>query len=163
MQKACNLIKNTSFFFGFVSGACIVSGCALIIAEIILRSFFHHTLYVADEYTGYLMAVSSFLGLAYTEESNGHIRMELIDYLKERFPKLIYFIKKTSYILAAIFALYLTAVTWKHFYSSYTSHERSYQVSETLLAIPQFFLPLGSFMLFLQYMVNLSKKPEKEA
>jgi TRAP-type C4-dicarboxylate transport system permease small subunit len=161
MKRISTGIEGLSTFLGGASGVCLVIACGLIIAEIANRSFFHATFYIVDEYSGYLMAISSFLGLSFAEKHNGHIRMELIDYLQDRFPKTILLIRQLCYILAALFALYLTMVTWKLFFSSYMGNERSYQVSETLLAIPQAFLPLGSFVLFLQYVVNFLKtRPE---
>ncbi|MBL3592514.1 MAG: TRAP transporter small permease [Synergistaceae bacterium] len=163
MKKWIPFLDSISLYLGRIGGLCLVVGCVMIIGEIVNRSFFHGTFYVVDEYTGYLMGVSSFLGLAYAEQHNGHIRMELIDYVQGRYPGLVRTIKSVCYLLAILFALYLTYVTYQLFHSSYVSGQRSYQVSETLLAIPQAFLPLGSFALFLQYVVNFIKFRQKEA
>ncbi len=162
MKKWTDYVESLNVFLGQFAGLCLVASCILIIAEIANRSFFNGTFYIADEYTGYLMGVSSFLGLAYTEKHNGHIRMEFVDYLGRRCPGVVKIIKVLCYLLAIVFSLYLLMVTWKLFYGSLATGQRSYQVSETLLAIPQAFLPLGSLALFLQYTVNLVKTLRKE-
>ena len=162
MKKWIPFLDGISRFFGRIGGLCLVVGCVMIVAEIIGRSFFHATFYVVDEYTGYLMGVSSFLGLSYAEQHHGHLRIELIEFLGGRFPGLVRSANDVWYVLAIVFALYLTYVTFQLFHSSFVNNQRSYQVSETLLAIPQAFLPLGSFALFVQYVVNFVKLGQKE-
>ena len=147
---------------GWLSGFCIACASLLIIVEIFARLTVG-SLQVTDEYTGYLMAVSSMLGLGYVEQKHGHIRMDLISLLQARFPRLIDAFRVSTYALAAIFAAYLTCVGWRIFYQSYLIGSRSMQISETPLAIPQFFVPLGAAMLFLQYLCNLYKYCTREA
>ena len=142
---------------GIVSGACIALACCLIIAEIVLRIAVHRSLYVTDEYVGYFMAVSSFLGLSFVEMENGHIRMDLIDLAARRIPRLLKTMKILAYAVAFLFAAYLTYVTWELFRQSWLYQSRSMQISATLLAIPQFFLPLGSLTLSLQYLSHLQQ------
>ncbi len=162
MKKWMDYLESVNVLLGQVAGLCLVTSCILIIAEIANRSFFNSTFYIVDEYTGYLMGISSFLGLAYAEKHHSHIRMEFIDYLAKRFPLVVRLAKSLCYILAMIFALYLLMVTSKFFYGSFITRQRSYQVSETLLAIPQAFLPLGCLALFFQYLINLIKLQWKD-
>lgn len=142
---------------GWLSGLCIASASLLIITEISSRMLFSRSLQVTDEYTGYLMAVSSFLGLGYVEKTHGHIRMDLIGMLQKRMPKLLAAFRVSAYALATVFAGYLTVVGWRLFYQSYLFGSKSMQISETPLVIPQFFIPLGAAALFLQYLCNLYK------
>ena len=155
MQPLFKVIEKVNKLAGWLGGFCICAAALLIIAEIIIRSCFASTLYVADEFTGYLMAASSMLGLGYVEAVHGHIRMDLVDLLREKFPKLIRFLNYIAYIAAIIVALYLTWVSYKTFDQSFVNGSRSMQISETPLWIPQLFLPVGSALLFLQYCVNL--------
>lgn len=154
MQPLFKIVEKVNELAGWLSGFCICAAATLIIAEIIIRSCFASTLYVADEFTGYLMAASSMLGLGYVEAVHGHIRMDLVDLLREKFPKLIRLLNYIAYIAAIIVALYLTWVSYKTFDQSFANGSRSMQISETLLWIPQIFLPIGSALLLLQYCVN---------
>lgn len=142
---------------GWLSGLCIACASLLIITEIGSRMLLGSSLQVTDEYTGYLMAVSSFLGLGYVEKTHGHIRMDLIQMLRNRVPGVLSAFRILAYSLAAVFAAYLTMVGWRLFYQSYLIGSKSMQISETPLAIPQFFIPLGAAALFLQYLCNLYK------
>jgi TRAP-type C4-dicarboxylate transport system permease small subunit len=155
MKKYFDAIAGLSKILGFFSGLCVAFAALLIIAEIFCRVALGFSLQITDEYAGYLMAVSSFMGIAYVEQTNGHIRMDLIDLLRTRCPRALYVCRILSYCLAMVFAAYLTYVGWRLFHQSYLIGSRSMQISETLLAIPQFFIPLGGIALFLQYGCNL--------
>jgi TRAP-type mannitol/chloroaromatic compound transport system permease small subunit len=56
-----------------------------------------------------------------------------------------------------VFCAALTAYTWDFFWDSVVSESQSMQVSETYLAIPQFFLPVGSLLLTLQFAAEFLK------
>lgn len=157
MKKVVMVVDRLNSVLGFLSGLCIAAASFLIIAEIISRILLSKSLLVTDEFTGYLMALSSFLGLGYVEMAHGHIRMDLIDLLRERHPGIVRFFRIFAYVVASLFALYLAYVGWKLFYQSYLYESKSMQISETPLAIPQFFIPLGAGALFLQYFANLCK------
>ncbi len=155
VKKIVAGIERMNGVLGWLSGFCIASAAFLIIAEIFSRIVFGQSLQITDEYTGYLMAVSSFLGLGYVEKVHGHIRMDLINLLQNRFPKVIAAFRIWAYAVAIVFAGYLTCVGWRLFYQSYIYGSRSMQISETPLVIPQIFIPLGAAALLLQYLCNL--------
>jgi TRAP-type C4-dicarboxylate transport system permease small subunit len=157
MKSAIRAIEKLNGLLGFLAGVCIACGAVLIVVEIAFRIALGKSMQVTDEYTGYLMALSSFMGLGYVEMKGGHIRMDLIDMLKSRCPKLIRALRIFSYVIAILFAAYITVVCWRLFRRSFVSGERSMQISQTALALPQFFLPLGAAALLLQYLCNLYK------
>ena len=78
MKKLIRLIDNLSGFSGWVAGIMIVIAMVLIVAEIIWRTGFSSTLYIVDEYAGYIMTMVTFCGLAYTLRERGHIRMMML-------------------------------------------------------------------------------------
>lgn len=155
LRLITKIFQKVNNIAGFIAGLCVCFSALLIIAEIIIRSTTSHSLYITDEYTGYLMAVSSMLGLGYVEMCHGHIRMDLIDMLKNKCPGLLRFLKYVTYLAAIAVAVYLTVVSWKIFQSSYADQTRSMQISATLLYIPQACLPIGSLLLTIQYVINL--------
>lgn len=157
MNRIVAAVERMNGVLGWLSGFCIASASFLIIAEIFSRLVLGQSLQITDEYTGYLMAVSSFLGLGYVENVHGHIRMDLINLLRSKFPRIVAKFRILAYSLAVVFAGYLTFVGWKLFYQSYVYGSKSMQISETPLVIPQIFIPLGAAALFLQYCCNLYK------
>ena len=157
MEKCAKAIDSANKGLGWAAGLCVAAASLLIIAEIASRVVFKQSLQVSDEYTGYLMAATSFLGMGYVGQTHGHIRMDLIDLLRTRFPRFIRACRIWAYSMALIFAAYLFCVGWRLFYQSYLYGSKSVQISETPLAIPQICLPLGAAALFLQYLCNMYK------
>ena len=90
MKKLIILIDNLSGIGGWVAGILMAIGLVLSVGEIVFRSFLNSTLYVADEYTGYLMAMLTFAGLAYTLRERGHIRMMFLPHFIKGRAHVIY-------------------------------------------------------------------------
>jgi TRAP-type C4-dicarboxylate transport system permease small subunit len=157
VKKCVAAIDSANKALGWLSGLCVAAASLLIITEIASRVFVGQSLQVSDEYTGYLMAVSSFMGLGYVAQTHGHIRMDLIDLLRTKCPRLIRACRIAAYGMTLVFAGYLTCVGWRLFYQSYVYGSKSMQISETPLILPQVFLPVGAAALFLQYLCNMYK------
>ncbi len=68
---------------GYLSGLCIVGITLLILGQILAR-FFGMIIPSAEDFAGYMLAASTFLGLAYTFREGGHIRVSLVI---DRLPK----------------------------------------------------------------------------
>ena len=157
VSRGVKVVDAISTGLGVVSGLCILVASALIIAEIFVRDVFGNSLLVSDEYTGYLMAASSFLGLAYVEKTHGHIRMDLVLAFENKLPTLFKALRVLCYLVAIGFAMYLLYVSCYILEQSINYSTRSMQYSETLLAIPQAVLPIGALALCAQYLCNLYK------
>ncbi len=155
MKKLIILIDTLSGIGGWVAGILMAIGLMLSVGEIVFRSFLNSTLYVADEFTGYLMAMLTFMGLAYTLRERGHIRMMFLPHILKGRAHVIY--NMVCFTVGFLFCAGLTWFTWEFFWDSVVSESQSMQVSETYLAIPQAFLPIGSFLLTLQFAAEFLK------
>jgi len=153
MKKYIKLVDKISTFAGIFTGVVICIACGLIITEIILRTAFASTLYITEEYVGYLHSVLAFTGLSICLIHKSHIRMDFIDKAVRGKGKLI--VDIVTYSVGAAFTLYLIYVTYNEFMDSVIYNTRSMQVSQTPLAIPQFFMPVGSVLLFLQFVAEI--------
>ena len=137
MKRFINTIDALSGIGGWLSAGFMSIALLLALAEIATRSFLGRTLYIADEYSGYLMALMTLIGLAYTLRERGHIRMMfLVHVLKGR--------AKTIYNMICLFVGFLFCIafvwfTWDFFWDSVVNKSQSMQLSETYLAIPQSF------------------------
>lgn len=149
MKKLINLIDNLSGIGGWVAGVFMAVALAISVAEIVYRSFLDKTLYITDEYTGYLMAMLTFMGLAYTLRERGHIRMMFLPHVIKGRAHVVY--NMVCFVVGFLFCAGLTWFTWEFFWDSVVSESQSMQISETYLAIPQVFLPVGSLLLTLQF------------
>lgn len=155
MKKLINLIDNLSGVGGWVAGIFMAVGLAISVAEIVFRSFLGKTLYIADEYTGYLMAMLTFMGLAYTLRERGHIRMMFLPHFIKGRAHVVF--NMVCFTLGFLFCVGLTLFTWEFFWDSVVNESQSMQISETYLAIPQFFLPVGSLLMMLQFAAEFLK------
>ncbi len=155
MKRLINLIDNLSGIGGWLAGILMAVALAISVAEIVVRSGFDATLYVTDEYTGYLMAMLTFMGLAYTLRERGHIRMMFLPHIIKGRAHVIF--NMVCYLVGFLFCAGLTWFTGEFFWDSVVSESQSMQVSETYLAIPQFFLPVGSLLLTLQFAAEFLK------
>ena len=146
-------IDRISALIGALAGLMLCGALLMICAEIVLRSVFDRTLYITDEYMGYLMCGLTFCALAYTLKEKGHIRMTLLfRLLSERKREQLNLL---CCVAGLLFSLYLTYVCASFFWDSVATRSQSIQISATYLAIPQFFMPLGAFMLSLQFLAEL--------
>lgn len=155
MEKFVRLIDRISQFFGRIAGIMMLVGVTMVLTEVVLRTLFDKTLYITEEYTGYLMVGVTFLGLAYTLKEKGHIRMVFLHKLVK--GKARAFLDIYSFIIGfAVFSV-ITKSTFSFFWDSVVYQSRSMQISETYLAIPQSMIPLGSFIITLQFAAELMR------
>jgi TRAP-type C4-dicarboxylate transport system permease small subunit len=150
MKKLINFIDNLSGFSGWAAGIMMAIAFALTVAEIIFRTVFSKTLYIADEYSGYLMAMLTFCGLAYTLRERAHIRMMMLPHFIKGRNRVIF--NMICYIVGLVFCM-----AFVFFWDSVVNESRSMHVSETYLAIPQFFMPFGALLMTLQFLAEFLK------
>lgn len=153
MEKFYHYVSRLSRTCGWIAGILMIVGMCLVLSEIVLRTLFSKTLYITEEYTGYIMAAITFLALAYTLNEKGHIRMSFMhSIVKGKARKLMDIYAFTiGFLLFAV----VTYTTSCFFWDSVVSQTRSMQISETYLAIPQFFMPLGAFVMTLQFAAEI--------
>jgi TRAP-type C4-dicarboxylate transport system permease small subunit len=94
-----------------------------------------------DEFAGYCMAASSFLGLAYTLRASEHIRMTLVlHHLRPRGRRLLEIVcLAAALVLAGFFAGYAADMTW----FSYSTGDVSQGLVPVPLWIPQSAMAAG--------------------
>ena len=155
MKKIINLIDRISAFSGWMAGIMMVIALVLTVAEIITRACFSKTLYVTDEYSGYLMAMLTFCGLAYTLRERGHIRMMMLPHFIKGRNRVI--LNMVCYVVGFIFCIALTWFTFEFFWDSVVNESSSMHVSETYLAIPQFFMAFVALLMTMQFLAEFLK------
>lgn len=155
MEKFVRLCDRLSQACGIIAGLMMLTGIALVLIEIIIRTLFSATLYITEEYTGYLMVGITFLALSYTLKEKGHIRMVFLHtVLKGKAGIALDILTYTTGL--AVCAL-ITVTTSRFFWDSVVTQSRSMQISETYLAIPQFLMPLGTFVMALQFAAEIGR------
>ncbi|RBP83794.1 TRAP transporter small permease [Marinomonas rhizomae] len=125
---------------GLLSGLCIVIITSLLLAQIVGR-LFGFIVPSAEDFAGYALAASTFLGLAYTFREGGHIRVTL---LIQRFSPLPRKIQEGMILILSLALLsYLSYACSYMVYESYIYDEVSYGYIPVPLWIPQLPVAIG--------------------
>lgn len=155
MKKISQIIDKISNFGAYLVCIAVVVALGLTATEIVARSFFNATTYIANEYAGYCMAMICFFSYGYCLKENGHIRMNVIDKRIKGNALHIYHIVLD--VVGIVICVYMTKYLVESWLDIYQLQTRSIQVSRTLLWIPQIVLPIGSFFLSLQFVSEIIK------
>jgi TRAP-type C4-dicarboxylate transport system permease small subunit len=146
MVRAANLI----------SAACVLILMVLVIADIFGRYLFNSPVPMTYEVGSFLMVFVVFLGLAYTQRTGAHIRVEFFTlHLSAR-------VRAMLDILASVLGLllYITIV-----YQSFIWAWASWQVGDYVSGLvnsprwpSQFVVPLGAALLCLQFLADIVQR-----
>lgn len=123
-----------------------------ILLEIILRLFGTST-YVLDEFVGYAVASTTFLGLGYSLERNGLVKVNI---LSDRLPE------RHHWLLEIVISLIsFTLFSWISYYwyinvaRSFKRQVTSESIAETPLWIPELMVLIGLVFLCLTLFVRM--------
>lgn len=151
--KAQNRLSRFNKVMAIIASFLFVLIMLMTVLEVILRYLFKSPTVWTLETSQYLMLIATFLGAAYTLEIGAHIKVEfIVDLLSDGK-------KKIANIISSIFAIIFFAVLlWKSYELFWFNYEFS-AVSFSMLAIPlspiYFFMPIGSFFMLLQGIMQL--------
>lgn len=129
---------------GVAAGICIVSMTLLILAQIVGR-WFGIVIPSTEDFSGFLLAAASFLALAYTLRSGGHIRVTLV--IGHIHGPVRHFLEGLILLLALLLAGYATWSCGYLVYESWLFEELSQGYIPVPLWIPQLPMALGLLIL----------------
>ncbi len=129
---------------GYLAAACLVTIAILVTVSIVSRLL---SIYVPGltEYSGYAMAAASFFALAYTFQSKGHIRVEVLVSRLGTMKR--WYVEVWCLSVASIVSVLLAAYLAKLAYWSWKFEEHSEGSDAILLWKPQVLAVVGSVLL----------------
>ena len=136
---------------GYVAAAFLILVAIFILTGIASRIFGFYIRGLA-EYSGYSMAASSFLALAYTFGEKGHIRITL--FLEKANKNIKRFLELWCLSVATFFSGFLSYYFIKMLIVSIDFKERSEGADEMYIWIPQTTVALGSTIFFVCILHN---------
>ena len=140
LKRLFTFHRRLSFVGASLSSLLIVALVILIMVEIIGRSFFDYSTMLADEYSGYFYLALVFLGLAYTFDEEGHIRISIVTgRVRGSIKRWVDIFAGVMALSILLFALYYS---WDFMIESHEMGMLSEGVSETPLYLTQ--IPLVS-------------------
>jgi TRAP-type mannitol/chloroaromatic compound transport system permease small subunit len=153
MQSFIRTVGRMNEWVGRLAGLLILAVVAIILREVIARSFFSSPSLWADESMTYLASFAYVLGGGYTLLNRGHVRVDMV------YERLGLKGKRVSDLIAfVLFSLYCFTLIWYGSDLAITSFEQS-ESSGTLwnpLVWPvKFAIPIAGVLLYLQGVANL--------
>ena len=152
--KIDNYLRILYRFSGYIAAFFLILVATFILIGIASRIFDFYIRGLA-EYSGYCMAASSFLALAYTFGENGHIRITL--FLEKANQNIKRFLEIWCLSVATFFSGFLAFYFIKMWFVSIQLAERSQGADEILLWIPQTGVAIGSIIFFICITHNFIK------
>ena len=157
--KIDNYLKTLYRLSGYVAAFFLILVATFILTGIASRIFGFYIRGLA-EYSGYSMAASSFLALAYTFGEKGHIRITLfLEKSKGNFRRIL---ELWCLFVATFFSGFLSYYFIKMLIISIKFRERSEGADEILIWIPQLSLAIGSTIFFIcvihNFILSIFKK-----
>ena len=150
--KIDNYLKALYRLSGYAAAIFLVLVATFILTGIASRIFGFYIRGLA-EYSGYCMAASSFLALAYTFGEKGHIRITL--FLEKSKNNIRRFLELWCLSVATFFSGFLSFYFIKMLMISYNFQERSEGADEILIWIPQTSVAIGSTIFFISVIHQL--------
>lgn len=125
---------------GYLAGIFLVAIAVLVVSQIVAR-FFNTQIPSADEFAGYSLAASSFLGLAYSFRSGSHIRVTLLtDRLSSKGQRIMLLL---GLGFAAVMIAIWAANSISLVYESWAYKEMSTGIIKYPIWIPQLSMGIG--------------------
>ena len=159
--KIDNYLRILYRLSGYIAAFFLILVATFILTGIASRIFGFYIRGLA-EYSGYSMAASSFLALAYTFGEKGHIRITL--FLEKSKKNIRRILELWCLLVATFFSGYLSYYFIKMLIISIKFRERSEGADEILIWIPQLFVAIGATIFFIcvlhNFILSILKKSE---
>lgn len=155
MKKVTRIIDTIAVTWAYIVCAAVIVALGLTVAEIVARSVLHRTTYIANEYSGYCMAIICFFGYSYCLKEDAHIRMDILE--KRIKGKTLHLYRCLLYAIGFAVIAYVAYHLTLQWLDVFTLKTRSVQITRTPLWIPQLALPIGAWGLCLQFVSEFLK------
>lgn len=152
MRALLALIDRIGAAAAVLAAVCLALMAIFVLAEVTSLALFNHSLQFTWEVSSFLMAAAFFLGLPWTLNSGGHVRVQL---LKGALPaSLRPALDLLATVVALAIALFLTYALATLALSSWADGSRTFTATATPLVIPQGVVALGAALLSLQLLAR---------
>jgi TRAP-type C4-dicarboxylate transport system permease small subunit len=151
LNKIDNYLKNLYQLSGYIAAMFLILVGIFILTGIASRLFGFYIRGLA-EYSGYCMAASSFLALAYTFGQKGHIRITL--FLEKASKDIRRVLELWCLLVTTFFSGFLSYYFIKMLIISIDFKERSEGADEIYIWIPQTTAAIGSTIFFICVLHN---------
>lgn len=149
-------IEGLSSITGWVAALSIVAAALIVTEGVLVRKFLGISTIWQIEASVFLLIFSVFVGAPLVQKHEHHLNVDLV--LIHLSPKTREIILIVVSIFTCLLAVSIAWYAWPMWWETVVTNEHSESLWGPPLWIPYIFLPLGMSLLFLQYIVHISKK-----
>ncbi|MFC2068531.1 TRAP transporter small permease subunit [Chloroflexota bacterium] len=150
LSKVAALFDWIINIFAFFAALLLIFIMVSVTSEVILRSFFNRPQVWVIELSEYSLLFIAFLGATWLLRNEGHVKMDLV--LKRLAPR----IQSIANIINSVFGMVISSVlVWYGALVTWDNYQRGlyfYTILETPTALILVVIPVGSILLFIQFM-----------
>lgn len=149
------IIESLTDIGGILSGGLVLLMIITVLFEVFMRYIINKPPMIADEFSGYMLVLISYLGIAYTWKEKGHPRIAL---LVDRLPiNAASWLRLITLILAFVFSLVLLRASCRYLAHSIQLHMASATWLHTPLQGFQMSLVIGFTLLAALLLAHIAK------
>jgi len=154
-ELVLSIIDRISSALALASGVVILVLVLMITYSVVARKLFNAPLGLTLELSEYAMLAFVFLPLAWIQAQKGHIRIDLItSRLSDRKQT---FLEIFVSVMGLVFFAILAWKSWEIAWKSYELGLRSATSLRVPLFLPQAIVPIGSFLICLQFLLAIPR------
>jgi TRAP-type C4-dicarboxylate transport system permease small subunit len=151
-SKVSKIVDRVIDFLAYLACGLLVLALIIVVLEVIMRYFFNRPQIWVLETTEYILLLTTFMGAPWLLKREGHVNVDIaVRYLRPRARALL------NTILCIIGALMCLVLAWYSGTTVWDEYQMGFKIPKVLelpraplLAI----IPLGSFLLFVQFLGN---------
>jgi len=145
------------YLFSLTSGQVLLFVMTGLIAlDVFTRALLGRSTMISQEMSGYLLVAIAFLGLAHTLREGRHITVEILT--SRLSPRRRRQFEIFVSLVCIVFMAWLTWTTWSPVADTYATGQRSVTPLRMPMWTVYFFVPFGSGMLTLAFVIELLRK-----
>ena len=150
------IIEGLSSATGAIAALCIVAAAFVVTEGIITRKMFNLSAIWQIEASVFLLILATFVGAPLVQKNEHHLNVDLVlIHLSAGTREIILIIVS---IITCIISGIIAWFAWPMWWEAAVRNDHSFSLWAPPLWIPYFFIPFGMSLLFLQYIVHITKK-----
>lgn len=160
MKKALRIavwvVDGLTNMSGWIAALCLLAAALIVTEAVIVRKVLGISTIWQIEASVFLLIFTVFVGAPFVQKNEHHLNVDLvIIHLPPRTREITLIVVS---ILSCLLAVLVAWYAWPMWWEALVNNEHSESLWGPPLWIPYLFLPLGMSLLFLQYIVYISKK-----
>lgn len=153
IRTYCNLVASLSRMAGWVAAIMLLLAVFIVCQMVFVRYVLQGSVIWQTEFVTYLLIAATFIGSPYVLLLKGHVYVDLLyQYLT---PRLRFIFSLSATLLALFFCLLITWSSYHEWFLAWQKNWKSDSMWAVRLWIPYASLPIGFFILSLQFISNL--------